>query len=417
MLEIPARSARSLVLIYAGAGAFEGNAHDLSNRTVEYLTVSRASLGERTLYALYFDCGLEALGLEPGALAFGSGNALPAAREVFAAAPGEEWAALDVLPDAIRDLKIAGVADQTCRAPIDARFVVPREAGGGGEVRFVEAFGEGAALFATANGRLSLIEDGAVRPWMELMFPTLGAVFLDDGALWLAARGGAVISGRVFAGETFVARPTRTSTRGMTRLRLDGATEDEIYLVSDQRSFERFDGSSWSVLYEGSGELMRSRSAVVRIGPGEAIAIGPAAPGIVRYREGVATVESLPEGAAISAAKIDGVGVVAGNDLGSLFLDTAGGWRALDVDAMTGVRAIAALEGMILFGGEAGVMHRFVVSGEDAVSRCEPLSLGPDDLSYASSFGGSAFLLANVTGGDDVIVQATLPPPVCGATP
>lgn len=417
---MPVRSASSVVLIFAGAGETEGSIHDLSDGTVAYLTVSRALLGERTLYALYYDCEPAALGLEPGALVFGSGGSLPEARAMFAAPSGELLAPIDVLPETLRTLQVVGVADPTCRALIDTRFVVPRDAGGGAEVRFVQAVGEGSALFATANGRFSVIEDGAVRALTAISTatPNLGAVLLDNGEVWLAGRGGAVSSGQIESG--FFARPTRTSTRGMTRIWLDGATEAEIFLVSDQRSFERFDGSRWTVLYEGSGEIVRSRGGVARIGEGAAIAVGPAAPALVRYREGTATVEMLPEGAAISVARIDGLGVVAGNELGSLFLDTAEGWRALEVNATTGVRAVAVLRGTgadaktaVLFGGEAGVMHRFALP---ALGLCDALSLGPDDLSYASSFGANAFLLANVTGGDDVIVQVALPPPICGGT-
>jgi hypothetical protein len=188
----------------------------------------------------------------------------------------------------------------------------------------------------------------------------------DDGEIWLLGAGGGIARGKLDRGFT---RSGTTSTGGGRNFMwMDGAPGGpfELYTVNDDRRFERFDGTTWTVIDDQSGVDASWHGGVAWIRENEAIGFaGPLARHIIRWRDGTKSEEELVPGelqAPSAAARIPGFGAVVGTEVGTLFVDRGDGtWERLPPTPQQGVPifVIAPLDSGFVFGGAVGGLAQY----------------------------------------------------------
>ncbi|MCC7382414.1 MAG: hypothetical protein IT384_11320 [Deltaproteobacteria bacterium] len=346
------------------------------------------------LYALFYGCSLDALGLTPGwqelAVAPADGLPLPSPREALRAelerSDPARWEAVDSLPPHFRSLRFP----RALRADNCARFGVrllalPNTLSLAGT--FAIALGPREALVGTSTGTFFRVSpESAVQITnVSTRTPHLAAFREDDGTIWLFGGNGRVARGDLERGFSRV--ETTSSARGRSELHVDGShggEPRELFLVTDQTSFDRYHDGAWTSLINLRIGLFDS-PGVVRLGPDEALVIGLARSKVNHYRAGTLTEERLvpPADRAVTTAiaivpslgPVVGTFAGLGGGTGRYFVRKEGGWQQLPgTVGNLGARVIVPFRRGFL----AGIGDGVFVEYDPESGFCEPQETTPN---------------------------------------
>jgi hypothetical protein len=260
------------------------------------------------------------------------------------------------------------------------------------------------ALVSVSGGRFfEVTVDGGVRSLAAMEGLPPNAMYFDEtrDEQWLVGHDGRVFRGHADRG--FTAAPTWTSTAVDPRIWLDGSRDGapvELFLVTRDGRFARFDGTTWTVLthrqaFEAEG--------VIWHGPGRGIAVDLETDLAVHYEQGTLLDRPLPLG--ISSVKsgwyVRGLGAAIGTFDGGIlrFDEPTGRWEPID-RGPTALRVLAIFpleEDGFIFGGQNAVfvqhfpgygfcvtpslaLHDFTVSAQvgEAIVGCETFGEADD---------------------------------------
>ncbi len=199
----------------------------------------------------------------------------------------------------------------------------------------------------------------------------------EDDRIWLLTQDGRLVGGRPEHLET-IARVGQWPS-SQSRMDIAGASSEEgveLFVSSGHGTFERFDGSSFTPLDLRPTDG-HSDNGVVRIGPGEAIAVFGSTQEAVVFRNGATKVIELPF-APISMALIPGLGTVIGASRSGF--DAGAGLYTFDganVSSLTGsadsssygIKVLQPIGDGILFGGVRGFFGFYIPELESCPSR------------------------------------------------
>ena len=329
------------------------------------------------IHLMLYGCPLERTGLQAGAVPL---KELPDERASIGApyttyristegAQSQDWEAIAWPEGSAQELlrRINLPEESFCNSAVaqftSEQITVTLE-GQGQRSRFARALGDGTVLVGGPQGELFLVDAQA-----RLLPPLTGLVTADvhvgrEGELWLLSELGGLYRGdlnevtQVSTSPILSAREGR-SGRLMVRLAGPGPAAPsaplELFVVSDEASFERYDGQAWETVAEGEG---RDRSAhALWLGTAEALGAGGSSPAVlVRYKDGLVIEEPLPTQSAIQAvARVKGQGTFVGTRSGDLIWQGDQGWSevAHNDDLPAQIAAFASLErGLLVLGGE-----------------------------------------------------------------
>lgn len=325
------------------------------------------------LYALLYGCPLASLGLSGGPQRIGASSSarseLPMAAGTWLASSRDgslsRWAASSER----RPTGLERVSVET-RAPFEpcVRFSVrelPLPASRGESGAFGVYLGGQAILSATDRGKFYRVTStsAAALTHISTSTPHHGAFVAGDGEVWLFGEGRAA---RGDPSRGFVSVGSESPGRSGSFIRVDGARGGapfEIYTVSDDRVFARFDGRAWTEIARGSrGEGAAWRIGVAWVRTGEAIASGLERGVIHRYKDGVVTIEPFedpPVDVATILSATPERGQVAVTDGGRLLVFENGAWIALHSTYVGVGRTLEPLDEGFILGGEDGQLVQF----------------------------------------------------------
>jgi hypothetical protein len=266
---------------------------------------------------------------------------------------------------------------------------------------------ENTAFVASLNGFYYLVDrDGAITRIDP--FPDgeayAGGYRAFDGELWLMTLEGRLVRGTLDTGFEVVT--SSAPFRPSTRVDLVGPRGDaplELYALTDARDFLRFDGAKWEVLARSDDydEIFRPQIAWVRPNEAVAIGVGRAANTVVRYRDGEAIEELLPDhDIGLSAiAFIPQFGLVLGRDDGAVFFNDGSGWVPEPKERERFfVRSIVELEGGLFYG--AGLAQSFfeyeLFQFYPSLGHCPPDKVSAYPMTHISRFDANTFLGASL---------------------
>lgn len=396
VVKVEVNGARSLILIVSRAkgSVIEARAIDILDPAVEYFTYPHSDDPADLIFALYYPCALSALSLVDGPVAISrEGRALPPATAIYRGTLQSSALELSAgTPAELTALRIPGEEETPC-IPLE-QMDRETELGNREPARFVLALPDGGAFYSTADGqfiRLNTQGEPRMLSSVPRTTPNLAALLREDGRVFLAGKAGrnAILDLETEAVEPF---PTRTSTRGRQRIALAGGG-DEIFLVTDEETFEYFDGNSWSILFEGPGRRIFT-TGVVRTGPGAALAVGLDARAVAHYQGGELSWETLPEtyGGPTTIADIEGYGPVIGSAFGRLLYRENGVLQPLATGGgLSEVRVIDFIAGALLHGGQGGVFYR----NYREFGTCPEEKLAPENATFSSSRNNTLYLLSD----------------------
>lgn len=368
VVEVPAAGARAaLILSKADAYPDRLEAIELSGEE-RYLAAPRRSASE-VFDVIEYGCPPQDLGIAPGPMAImtaGAAFPLPAARVFQAGAFGLRT--LSEPPEhilAIRFLPSRG-APWEC-----GRFRAESIRAGGLDQAFAMSvsLGPDTALFATREGRFFRASKGGLLPLASLATsaPHLAGFFAGDDTLWLLGAGGQLLRGSVEGLEAQLAGFTEappldalTGAGPSDPIAMTGApgAPFELFVSIGGRTLHRFDGERWSLVTDqGDG----GAAGLVWIGPGEVLATGLRAGGVLHVLGASVRVEPLPD-APLAIAEVRGYGILAATRGGILFRRGAEGtWEKIgESDLSAGpVVAIARFGAGLLLGEGAGRLAEY----------------------------------------------------------
>ena len=150
---------------------------------------------------------------------------------------------------------------------------------------FAITLGNGQVVIGTTNGQLLGVKDNGV-PQLLATLTTSIATAAPKGTdeLWLLGRDGILRHGR--PGGPLEAVTATIGLSGATFSVMAGSGPDEeteLFLVTGQRKFARFDGQRWTTLSRGRArewnlgggfDLEETLPTVIRLGPGHALTYG-----------------------------------------------------------------------------------------------------------------------------------------------
>ncbi|MCK6548531.1 hypothetical protein L6R52_21975 [Myxococcota bacterium] len=427
VIEVPAAGFAAMIVVFVSeAGEPSAAAIDLGGRAEPYVTFPAARATRGRLYALGYPCGLDRLGVPEGWLdVVATGRALPEVHTLVAAdvVDGRASTFASASPAELAAVRIRGEAapaPSPCLTLTGTSITLAD--GVEQQLRFVVGLDADRALFATVDGTFRILEGGVARDVTTLSTstPHLGAFFGADGELWLAGAGGRVVRGELSSGLSEL--PPLASRSGRTQIWLDGPRSAggsvELWAVTDERAFEVFDGTSWTILYQGTGELLGSRGGVAWLAPGEAMAVGPAGERLLHVRDGVVEEVTLPlePGDVPTAIRfVEGIGVVVGSEAGVVAIRRDERWETIDTGARARIFSIAPLGDGFVFGGRGGVLTQY----HPGAATCAPETHSSGNITFLVPLSDGLVAGAIATGAPDVVttLRATAPPAadVCGA--
>ncbi|MCC7382275.1 MAG: hypothetical protein IT384_10620 [Deltaproteobacteria bacterium] len=340
------------------------------------------------IFILYFDCDLDALGFSPGWQEVGTTLGLPLpsrASEVLRTEIADEapvtWQAVDSIPIELIALRFpAALRPHNC-AELTARLVpLPGSVDESGAVAV--PLDPLTTLVATSTGHFYRVSLERAEPLTSLSTttPHFGGYRDREGAIWLFGPGGQVARGHPATGFELTGTTSTAEGEGFP-VHVDGSSGDsplEIFVVTDDASFDRYADGRWTALADGRDDLP-DWPGVLWLGPGEALAIGIVGSTVLHYRDGRIEEERLvpPEARVVATAiaNAPGLGPVVGTFDGHTFVRDGGGWTLLPGDlGRTLVRVLHPFRRGFLAGLPNGVLVEF----DPAYGFCESRQLAPN---------------------------------------
>lgn len=302
VLEVPVLEAKSILVVAVDpTSAATITAFDVDPTTGDYFTVP---IRERDLelYALHYDCPLDALAFEPGTLtavrAPEQGFALPDTARVLASTiRGDRATAItesSTLPASLATLRIPG--DGTACVDFTSHvFEIPDTIDT--PVMVLLPLEGDRAFLATRDARTFIVDAGGLieGPRISTTASITGGFRAGDGELFLASTNQQTFRGR--AGAAFTAGPRTVSAEGFLRSALSGDPNgplSELFLVDGVKSFERLASGTFTRIDDGRTPLDYDRPNVAWLGPGHAVATGLNVGPLARYRDDAFSGEPLP---------------------------------------------------------------------------------------------------------------------------
>lgn len=340
-------------------------------------------------YELAYGCNLDVLGLAPGEVdVVDGGRPLPTPAQINLI--GERGRPEPAEGDAFAHIRIPGTPPSAC-VDFDAETVALPDTQTDRARAFLR-FRAG-VLAVTQSGRaLYVRDDGTIQtPPIRTSTVVLGAAQWMEGVFVVGS------DGRTFSSDLtggVVETPVRRTDRGRRRVAV-AADDDVVYLVSDERSLERFDGTSFTVLAErpradAYGSVTIHQSAVFATGIDDGVSLVSGSDVIEETVDGVPTI----------VRSLGSVGLYAGTETGVLLLRSNDRrWRAIASDPLEArVRIIERLNDGVLFGGHQGRFFQY-----HADETCEAQMLTRADAVHSTAYDGGIAVLARVIGDNDEV--------------
>ncbi|MBI4821615.1 MAG: hypothetical protein HY791_35465 [Deltaproteobacteria bacterium] len=371
-------ASRSLMLVVVAEGK---PVSLLATNTSERLDVELEGnvVDGSTIFAVRFDRALDELGISSGWQSEGDAP-LPEWTDVLVASRLDGALVFEAEPDpppSVTGLKVHRELASRC-VPLDVTTV--RLDGARGRANFVLALDESSALVGTTVGFFRVNHERSEPVPSMNEAPRLAAYKASDGEIWLVGGRQRVARGTLEAGFTDTSSLTLDPGQqaDLQGLEVDGKLE--LFVASESFHVERFDGRTWSSLFElerttGDG------SFVAPIGPRHVVALSRRGHEIFDWRDGDLTRIKLFDGAIDqvlaelqSMFRVPGLGVVAGGRRGRLFGIVGEEWRGLDTVGYLPVNFVVPLaDGYIVGGGDGVVTHWFPGAGA-----CEARTVSTD---------------------------------------
>lgn len=340
------------------------------------------------VFILYFDCDLDALGFSPGWQEVGTtiGLRLPSrASEVLRTEITDDasamWHEVDSIPIELSGLRFPAAHRQHNCAELSAHLVaLPGSVDESGAMAV--PLDPLTTLVATSTGHFYRVSREHAEPLTSLSTttPHFGGYRDREGTIWLFGPGGQVARGHPATGFELAGTTSTAGGEGFP-VHVAGSSGDsplEIFVVTDQASFDRFADGRWTALADGRDDLP-DWPGVLWLGPGEALAIGIVGSTVLHYRDGRIEEERLvpPEAraAATAIANAPGLGAVVGTSDGRTFVRDGRGWTPLPGDlGRTLVRVLHPFRRGFIAGLPNGVLVEF----DPAYGFCESRQVAPN---------------------------------------
>lgn len=367
----PSEDARTLVvavktdrtLVLGATSLVEGE----PNSSILKLPVSE--LGAAELTALLFSETLLELGLQTGDVPQASegeqGYLLPEPRDIYSSnylgGEADPWTRSTMINSAVAEFRVRGTPPKSkeCLEFTERRFtVVSRD-----EPTFCVALTTTVALAGFEDGFTYLVDREGIRPGVMLPAGRSGANRaahrVRPREVYFTGWDGSTLTADPARPETLTALPQSAPGERIDFLTGSNAGEPfELLGATYEGSIQRFDGTSWTTLRRASGRT-DWRRAVSLIEPGEGVAVGLSL-GVLRVRGSTITEERVEGDDLMSVAHIPGLGAVAGNFAGDIFLERNGVWSGFgDSPLALPVVVIAPFRGGFIAAGGAGVLVQY----------------------------------------------------------
>lgn len=404
-LSVPGDGARSVVIIIDADGETPRVfATEPSSVPIHLSYAPSADQGrDLRLYTLGYECSLDAIGLVSGWLDVsqdGNGRTLPPPARVLVSTLMEnartEWESISELPGFLNALRLALPE----RGPRCARLGVNRailDDTRGKKVTFAIAFEADGAFVGLNDGRFFHVTRDGASPLLGIPpeTPSHAAFRSLDGTYWLLGLDGRLARGHPLGSFEIVA--TSSIGPGARSVWIDGTSDIrapfELFRLSDESSFARFDGSAWQLIDRRPRSIDEKRGDVAWMSRDEAIAVGPGSSSVLHFQNGRVTEEALPDvlrgDQPISAEQTSSYGTLVGTKGGILFQRKDGVWRPLLSEPES--FDIFVIEGFgdgILFGGAEGVLTEYGPAGT-----CPPEIYAPRAVRKLESIDGGFVLV------------------------
>jgi hypothetical protein len=353
---VPVTESGSLLIVrVASDGSADVEALDLGAAAPSSLVTRPRS--ER-VFVLEYACGLGALdlGASPGLhmLALGSETTRPLPT------PNSLWvetaSATFTRGDPSVELERPPLSTIGLLAPGECRpFVVGSQVATATDASVLAAYDGATVDVVTQSGHVFRFTEGSIGAALASIHGPRGVTDArwssDDRELWIID---SVEVWRGAPGETFqpLAIPAGYGAGGA--LALGPAPVSEVFTVTTaSRTFGRLIPATgaWELIKSG-GRSSSDGPAVVWLGPGEALGLGPASTHVVHYKSSAIDLEPVGSDAAnevVTMRVVPGLGVLIGTDKGGLYLQAPGtnSWSHQDVgidELVLRIEAIAPLE-------------------------------------------------------------------------
>jgi hypothetical protein len=364
----PSSPMASAILFFEQGATVRAWATDLDAGSVRLPQISIPA--EIDVEVFYYACSVSAFGLSPGWLSISNGGVqgvpiphpLEMQRATLAPDHASTWAkeaTTSLLPDwrlttslqcatfNVKEWPIGPPADGTIDIPLDAH----------------------SALVATDNGAFFRVRDDADQPQaltaVSTATPDLAGYRAHDGRIWLFGVGGEIAVGDPDRGFTSAGTTaSATATTGFAAM--DGPEGDapfELFTVSQNGSFDHYDGSAWHTLDRG-GLGAGDHPGLVWVGPGEVFAIGLLEGSVTHVKDGVLTREHI--GALetnlrlLSISSSHQLGIILGTLDGTIFVrHDDGSWDPLPNVLRNEVQTLTPYQGGFIAGVEHGVLVQY----------------------------------------------------------
>lgn len=322
----PLDGARSMILwIFADDELAGVYAEDVTPEGALFPPLPAVAYGDDVeLFAMTFPCPMQSVGLPLGPLELADfpnydEPRTPPPSQMFASKLGEQGGAWREISEMDPRMLTSLLALELDEDHACSRFLTPFEIT---EIEvdrnrsefttFAVPVDDHRILLGSSNGRLFEVrDDGTWEQILDIGLPAApvemdfrGAHRQEDGTLWLYAYDGRVARGTLDGGFELL---PQVSTATGSMISLTGSPNGaplELFAVTDQRTFARFDGTTWETVYMGTNpplcDLGFDKIAIppvaAWVAPGEALALGAGerSGSLLRYRDGQAFEEPLP---------------------------------------------------------------------------------------------------------------------------
>lgn len=350
--------------------------------------------------ALLYPQTLVELGLEAGAVAeapetdpFGP---LPSTSEVYVSQvePGNgsvsmPWTRAGAMSQRVASFRMKRNTPPSSCAKFKVTLLSLDDAGHG---TIALALDRDRALVATTLQRFYVVTRTSVRALnAPLNTPHRAAARDENGVLWLGGDRGEVW--RATLADSLMPAPVTTAPSGEHVRGIFGDAE-ELYTAGEDGSIERYAGGQWTLVKKfpkPTGNTSSRSVAVLR--HGEAVAVSPLSPKVVRYSDGVITEEptTVPDGIT-AVAHVPGFGTVVGTSNGAILSEAGGTWSPMTGnDQRVWVTTIEPYEDGFVFGGPFGNFAQWK-PGVGFCPRWMPVAFS---VNYATALGADLVLLGS----------------------
>ena len=254
-----------------------------------------------------------------------------------------------------------------------------------------------AALSVYPDGASYLVSpDGSIEEHHTLDFSASATD--EEGRLWaITAEGDLFVGNASVAPDVlrFVSRGVLGAIPTALAAGRDPGGSDEAYVMTNGFGFYRYARGGWELLFNfPEREATLAEGDVERLGPGEALAVGPFSDAVVHYSEGMVSSETTPSSQGLTLVKwVPSVGLVLGAGTGEFFLRRGPNMYEPIPGSPTHAWSLALApfgDGFVV-GGPFGAFMQYTKAG----GFCEPIAPVPATITGILPFGGSLIVVGD----------------------